>query len=432
MARSGQFSFGGRSGPAEWSFDGSYLVVTPEAGAPLSFPLPELAGIAGDGYTLVLTVTGAAVGGTGTLGAAGSRAVPARRAELIMSRLGADGPTLLEELRRTWIGARAKILRLGGSGEGKPFLGRVIGLDDGPAGLGAGAAAVPPPLPEPFQALLFEDVLVIAREARDLDPMFLALFGAVEHDEAAYTVRVRQWPGQEVLISKLAGQTEEFLKRLRANRALLAEESAATLAAAVPALPPGSRGALAGMWLPGRLMEIEAMEAVCPGFTDALRGTWLAGLPRQEEGEHLLGWAAGGSAWLGCTRGLGDDSPPTGAAGSAAPGAGADNPLWLLCGKNDVWFLEALSIEDRATYCFVGSAEVPALVSRLLCAPQFSREALYSPLSELTGESGDLAVPAQYLGFLVELRSRFKDRVIHQTLQGWQKQIADLGKSATR
>ena len=116
----------------------------------------------------------------------------------------------------------------------------------------------------------------------------------------------------------------------------------------------------------------------------------------------------------------------------AAPDAGADNPLWLLCGKHGVWFLEALSIEDRATYCFVGGEEVPALVSRLLCAPQFSREALYSPLSELTGESGDLAVPAQYLGFLVELRGRFKDRVIHQTAQGWKTDIAELAKSAAR
>ncbi|MBN1631724.1 MAG: hypothetical protein JW990_18365 [Thermoleophilia bacterium] len=423
MARGGQFSFEGRSDAAEWSFDGSYLVLTPEGGAPLSFPVAELAGIAGDGYTLVLTVTGAAVSGTGTLGAAGTRAVPARRAELIMSRLGADGPTLLEELRRTWIGARAEILRLGGSGKGKPFSGRVTGLDAG--------AVVPSSLPEPFQALLFEDVLVIAREARDLDPMFLALFGAVEHDEAAYAVRVRQWPGQEVLISKLGGQTEEFLKRLRANRAQLAEEAAAILAAAVPALPSGPRGMLAGMWLPGRLMEIEAMEAVCPGFTEALRGTWLAALPRREEGEHLLEWAAGGSAWLGCTRGLGGDGSPAGG-GEAAPGAGADNPLWLLCGKHGVWFLEALSIEDRATYCFVGGEEVPALVSRLLCAPQFSREALYSPLSELTGERAGLAVPAQYLGFLVELRNRLKDRVIHQTTQGWKKDIAELGKSVAR
>ena len=453
MPRTGRFSFGERSGAAEWSFDGSYLTVTPEQGGPLSFAVPELAGIAGDGYTLVLTVTGSGVVGAG--------AVPARRAELVLSHLGADGPTLLEELRRTWVGARAQILRLGGSGEGKPFTGRVTGLESVPPGPGPapgsggppaawhGVAAAPPPgprvppppgagmppppvagaLPEPFQALLFEDVLVVAREARDLDPLFLALLGSVEYDDPTYTVHVRQWPGQEVVFSRLAGQTEEFVKRLRANREQLAEESAALLAAAVPRLPSGPRGSLAGMWLPGRLMEIAAMDAVCPGFAEAFRREWLARLPRREQGEHLLGWAVSGQTWLGCTRGSGEGDAPA-AGGGAAAGAGADAPLWLLCGKDGVWFLEALSIEDRATYCFTGGDEVPALVSRLLCAPQFSREALYSSLSELAGESADLAVPAQYLGFLVELRSRFKDRVIHSSLEGWQKDVARLGRAA--
>ncbi|NLE10540.1 MAG: hypothetical protein GX630_03450, partial [Actinobacteria bacterium] len=110
--------------------------------------------------------------------------------------------------------------------------------------------------------------------------------------------------------------------------------------------------------------------------------------------------------------------------------AGAEGHLWLLCGKNGVWFLEALSIEDRATYCFTGGEEVPALVSRLLCAPQFSREALYSPLAELTGESADLAIAAQALDFLVELRRRFKDRVIHQTTEGWKRDVGRLGDDA--
>ena len=167
------------------------------------------------------------------------------------------------------------------------------------------------------------------------------------------------------------------------------------------------------MWLPGRLLEVEAMDSVCPGFDKSFRREWLKRLLRHDEGEHLLGWASSGSVWLGCTR-----------EGSG----GADRPLWMLCGKEGVWFLEALSIEDRATYCFVGGEEMPALVSRLLCAPQFSREALYSPPEELTGESADLAVPARYLGFLVELRRRFRERVIHQTLEGWRKEVERLAK----
>jgi hypothetical protein len=95
----------------------------------------------------------------------------------------------------------------------------------------------------------------------------------------------------------------------------------------------------------------------------------------------------------------------------------------MLCGTGSIWFLEALSVKDRATYCFRGGDEVPALVSQLLCAPQFSKEALYTPLERLTGDNALLAIPAQSLGFLVELRTRFAGRVIHKSPEGWQKEI---------
>lgn len=397
MARKGRYSFEGRLGQAEWSFDGSYLTLTPETGAPMSFCVAEFAGIAGDDYTIVISPAGGAPD-----------------AKLVLSRLGAEGPTLLDGLRRTWLTARAEVLRLGGFGEGRPFAGQVAGLEDRP--------------PEPFRGLLFEDVLLVARDGRDLYPLFLALFGNVEHDECTYTIRVRQWPGEQVVFSKMAGQTEEFAQRLKANRAALAEDSAAILTAGAPTLPSGPRSILAGMWLPGRLMELEAMEAVCPGFVETFRGTWLASLLRREEGEYLLEWASSGSAWLGCTRGPAGCAEDGDTGGDA--GGGESAPLWLLCGRGGVWFLEALSIEDRATYCFAGGDEVPGLVSQLLCAPQFSREALYSPLSELTGDNASLAIPAQYLDFLVELRRHFKDRVIHQTAEGWKRDIVRLGEAA--
>jgi hypothetical protein len=395
MARTCCFSFGSRSGAGEWSFDGSHLLLSPEAGAPISLALSEIAGIAGDGYAVTLAVPGQLPGQV-----AGQVA----GAELVLSKLGSDGPTLLERLRREWLVARAEVLRLGGSGQGKPFYGRVTGLD---AASGAPAA---------FQALLFEDVLVVAREGRDLEPLFLALFGSVEFDEPSYSVRALQWPGQEVVFSKMAGQTDEFVKCLRENRALLAEEASVTLGAAVPNVPAGGRAALSGMWLPGRLMEVEGMEATCPGFGEAFRGEWLQRLVRKDEGRYLLDWASAGSAWLGCTR-------ETAEAGRAGAG---EQPLWLLCGKGGAWFLEALTIEDRATYCFTGGEELPALVSRLLCAPQFSREALYNPLEQLAGDNAELAIPAQRLGFLVALRGRFKDRAIHQSPEGWRKDVERL------
>lgn len=428
MARTGRFSFEGRSGTAEWSFDGSTLAISPEDGGPLSFTVKEMTGVSGDGYTVRVGLEGAT-------------------APLELSMLGHDGPTLLESLRREWTKARAKVLRLGGSGDGWPTPGQIAGLD----GQGAQGAAA-----EPFNALVFEDVLVVAREGRDLDPLFLALVEKAAFDEATYTVHMDEWPGRSVVFSKLAKETDEFLRRLSDNRALLAEEAAVTLAASVPSVPAGPRAVLAGTWMPGRLLDISRMNALCPGFEQAFSSEWSPSLLRHEEGAYLLEWATAGSTWLGCTREAdapgapGGDEAATGdeagkdevaqsepvpskpaAAKPAMPkpaeGGTATRPLWMLAGKKGTWFLEALSIEDHATYCFAGGDDMPALVSRLLCAPQFSKEALYNPLNELVGDNADLAIPARSLGFLVELRKRFKQRVIHQSVEGWQKEIDKLG-----
>ncbi len=413
MARACRLSYGNRSGSAEWSFDGSYLTVSPEQGGPITLAVPEIAGIAGDGYELRLSLPGPLGGVVGA-----GPTTTATALDLVLTHLGAEGPTLLERLRREWVPARAKALRLGGSGEGKPFTGLVTGLEEN-----AGATASqgrPAGAPEPFHALLFEDVLVVGREGRDLEPVFLALAEAFDLDEPSYAVRVRLWPDQEVVFSKMAGQTEEFLRGLRANRALLAEESAVALSSMVPLLPAGGRASLAGMWPPGSLLELEAMEAVCPGFHAAFRESVLPGLLRHEEAGFLLGWASGGPAWLGCTRKSAASSGETGNEGY---------PLWLLCGREGTWFLEALSSEDRATYCFSGGEDTPVLVSKLLSAPKFSREALYSPLEEFSGDKAELAIPARSLAFLVELRSRFRDRVIHRTLEGWRGDVERLAGS---
>ncbi len=83
------------------------------------------------------------------------------------------------------------------------------------------------------------------------------------------------------------------------------------------------------------------------------------------------------------------------------------------------FLLESISQEDWATYRFTGGEELPRLVSRLLCAPQFSREALYLPLEALTGERAEYAVAARSLPFLRALRERFGGRVVHGDLAAW-------------
>ena len=417
MSRTCQFAFADRSGPAEWSFDEVSLVVAPADGRPLVFPVQEMAGVAGDGYTLVLAIPGpAAPAVTGEAGGAGGApaapaapgaATPAPPAAqtasplLSLSRLGAEGPTLLDALQRTWLAARAKALRLGGSGEGKPFSGMVSGID----GTGGGAAV-------PCRALLFEDVMVMAREGRDLDPVFVALIEKIAFDEDTHAIRITEWPGREIVLSKLGKQTEDFLGWLRKHREALSNESGAILASAVPSLSSAYRGILAGDWPPGRLRTLQDLGTICPGFEQAFRSVWLAACVRKDEGQFLLDWAGPASCWLGCSRETGE---------------GGEGLLWLLAEKNGLWFLEALTGEDRATYYFSAGSRMPALVSRLLCAPQFSKEALYGPPEMLTGERADLAIAAQFLGFLAELRALFRGRVIHTSLESWQK---DMGAAA--
>ena len=460
MARDCQFSLGASSGRAQWQLAESGLIVTPEDRSPLVYALREFQGISGDGYEIRLKVP-APTGSPDTL---------------TLSHLGAEGPTLLEALQRAWLVERSAALRLSGSGEAKPFSGTVAGL--GMARL-ADTAARAPGEAQPFRGLLYEDVLLVATEGDDVEPVFLALLDSVSLDDAAYVVRLVRWPAGEVVVSKLGRRTEELIKDLSANRAVLARESAETLAVNAGLLAAGARAALAGSWPPGRLLDIRAMELACPGFDKVFRSGWLARLPRRQEAEFLAGWALDGPVFLGCSRPQDDvagadastenneqtqphnpDSPGIGqgiaqaiaGATTGVPPAAPEDPttapsedqtegqsaastgtvaapvLWMLCGKGEHWFLEALSEGDRATYHFRSGPEIVALVSQLLCAPQFSREALYLPLDSLSGDRSDLRIAAQYLSFLVDLRARFVGRVIHQTLVSWSAGI----QSATR
>ncbi len=258
-----RFSFGQRAGAATWSYDGLSVVVTPEGAGPSTYPVKELAGISGDDYTVSVVVP-----------EAGGVTAPGSAARLVLSHLGHDGPTLAESLRRDWLKARTEVLRLGGAGEGWLVHGQVAGLD-GAAWSSSEATASDSPS-EPFRALLYEDVLVVAREGRDLEPVFLALLESVTFDETTYNVQAREWPGRTLVFSRLAKQTDEFVKRLGESRSLLAKEAAATLAAAVPTLAAEGRGALAGAWMPGRLLELAQMEAACAGFAAGFSDAWLA------------------------------------------------------------------------------------------------------------------------------------------------------------
>jgi hypothetical protein len=115
-----------------------------------------------------------------------------------------------------------------------------------------------------------------------------------------------------------------------------------------------------------------------------------------------------------------------------APGAVAgEQPqlLWLLVSSERTWSLELLSQGDYATYLFSGGAEMPALVAGLVRFPEFSREALYMPLTDLVEQRAGYAIPARDLPLLRELRSRFTGRRIHAP-RGTGPQTAENGSIA--
>lgn len=363
MAHGCRLVQGDRAAQAAWRRDGDTLLISPSGAPPLTIALEQVGGIAGDGFTVQLRLPDG---------------------EVALERLGGDGPTLLQELRRDWPVLRAAVLRLdGGERPNQVYAGAIEA---------SGARG-------PFRGFLVDGRLLVAPEGGDLFALFLADFSAVDLDEDAAAVRLTPWSGGEpTVLRKLGGETTGFARALQAAREVLAREAAAVVDAHLPTLAAGPRAALATEWLPGRLLSFEQLERLAPGFEAGFRQSWLAGLPRAASGAELMTGVAPGARYLGY----------------AAPTAEGQEPdLWLLVQRGDSASLEFLSHGDYATYQFRAGPELPALVEGLVRLPEFSREALYQPLAELTGERAIYAVPARDLPVLRGLRERFTGRKIH-------------------
>ena len=362
-----------------WSLEETWLVVSPEGGAPLAMALGSLCALSGDGYAIRLQ---------------------AGAATLELSRLGAGGATLLEELWRAWPVARAQALHIHDVSGVEHFSGS---LDRGHG-------------PTPCRWLLQVGALLAAPEGADLSPLFLPLLDAAGFEQEAYAWRLEAEGGEAWTVSRLSGRTERFGEALSARRAALAAEAEAALAVVLP----GFGGVLAAAWPPGRFRTLVELEALAPGIGKALRGRTAAG-PRKAEAALLLaaaelylamarpGW--GGEATTSAPEGDEAASEPS---GTLVP-EGA-YPLWALARLGSAWILEALSEGDHATYVFSGGEEVPGLVSRLLCAPQLPLATLHLAEMALAPEH---VIPARDLPFLRELRARFRKRVIHSGHDAW-------------
>lgn len=346
---------------ARWRRDGDTLILSPASGPALVVALGEVAGISGDGFTISLR---------------------ASFGDITLDRLGADGPTLLQELRRDWPALRARLLRLTGSDlPGKVFAGTVAC----PEYRGA------------FRGFLAGDRVIFAPEGADIMALFLADCSVVSFTEQAYAINCVGWEGEETEFSKVGGETAALTVALQTARENLVREADTTFARHLPTLTPAARAELGSQWLPGRVLSFAALDRMAPGFEMAFRASWLASCPRSDDGRTLMEGIASSDRHLGF----------------AAAGEGEEPMLWLLVRCANAWSLELLSHGDYATYLFSGGEELPRLFSGIVRLPEFSREALYLPMEELTGERAKYAIPARDLPLLRDLRARFTGRRIH-------------------
>ena len=386
----------GNAVKASWALEKDTLLFTPDAAPPLVLPIQSLSGISGDGYEIELHHS---------------------QGSFFLARLGADGPTLLETLHRSWPPLRAEALRLAE---------RVIRVS--PAMRLRGEDL------EPCRLLVYEDVVLAAPEGGDSPaPLSPARFGDIAR--RGLLLGHAQRLGFIFLdFGKLGTRTSELYDRLIKARAGLSQKGRELLSSQLPRLGQGALASLPGSRPPGRMAPVAELNRACPDFRTAFED-WLARTPRAAEGRALMGSST--DFYLGYREAViaGDAAPeetqeepdaetkePPPAAAGAARDTGEPQPLlWLLAHVGDHWFLEALSEGDHATYRFAGAAEMPGLISQLLCAPEFSKEALYLPLEALAGERAPLATPAKELEFLVALRSRFGGRIIHRGRGRWRE-----------
>lgn len=364
MARSCRLVRDGRSAGAQWRRAGDSLVLTPSGQPPFVIPIERVAGIAGDGYAIRLRL-------------------PA--GEVSLERLGADGPTLLSELRRDWPPLRAAALRLAGDARPVEFY---TGTIAAPALSGA------------FLGFLCGSRFLVAVDGGDVTPLFAADWASVSEEEGTYAVTCAGWDGSETVLSKLGGRIGACAAALRAAREGLARDADAALARHLPTLGAVARAELAAQWLPGRLLSVERLESIGPGFDEGFTASWLAAMTRAREGRDLMAGLPRGERHLGY-------SFPGGSGNEETP------HVWLLVRREGVWILELLSHGDNATYTFAGGDELPGLIEGLIRLPEFSREALYLPLPELVDDRSAYAIPAADLPLLLELRNRFSGRKIH-------------------
>lgn len=392
-------SAGPPAAQATWLLDKDILSIASPAQGTLALPVAEISGLSFDDAVLAICMKGRRV---------------------ILSKLGADGPTLYEALERAWPLLRAQALRLQGRGEPHIY----------PCNFAQEGAS-----PALGRVVVYDDLLLVYSRGNDLSPIFLSLVQCVLSDEANYLVTIRTWEGASYAFSKLGPKTSEFARRVTTARAALTSEASTNIRGCLPSLDAFAQMSLSSEWPPGRLLSLEQMEKLvpeAPGALDAL----VAQLPRKREASELRMNAFPSDIFFALAPLSevpgGEEEQPSGDSAApeedeaVQPAASLVLPatLWLVARRARDLVLESLSEGDRATYVFNDDGNGLPLLSMLLCAPQFSREALYVPVEKIVGDRAALAVAARELPFLKTLRENLKARIIHRSFAQWSK---DLG-----
>lgn len=356
------------------------LIIRPAGGPPEIYRLADVAGIAGDEYSVQLTI-------------------PAVTGDyfVVLSRLGRDGPDLLADLWRIWPPARATHLRLAGRTEPTRFSGvvRTAGLER--------AACL----------LVYEDRLLIAPAAGDVEPIFASLLDSVVFDPVTYQVTCITWDGCRLELGKLAGQTEECVDAMQQCLLAAAQCSEEALQELLPHLGAAERVGLAAAWPAGRPVSLARLTNVCAEFPAQLRAC-LEGWPRAGEGAHLIDSTSADSCYLFVTPA--EFVSVDGTEGTTSPSAERVWSLWLLAryGTDAArWVLECLTHADIATYVYADNPGLLDSLAHVASAPHFIGEALFLTAEELPARRPDLAAACRHVPFLVQARAAFRKRVIH-------------------
>ncbi|HWQ53294.1 MAG TPA: hypothetical protein VN442_06390 [Bryobacteraceae bacterium] len=413
-------------GPCRLSFDPETCIVTPEAGAALAFDLGDIDRVVPGELDLALTLY------TGRV--------------LELRGFGKVFAAMSDGLLAAWRDRIVRCLLLEDLEESTRF---------------SGAAALSGKQPQRAQIRLYGSNLAVIPETGAPLNWRLGDVDSVRFDEASYSVAINSG-SEQLVVSKLARKTDEFVGMVQDALDTLRTQAAAELHKLFPFLGPDPLERLLTVMPEGRSVRLAELAAIHPKLSAAFLARAVDG-PLKPYFEALRSGVEGDSLMAGFKFLREEDAQ---AAEAEAPEAeAAEEPetapqeepeapegeeeerqpvlFWFLfpMAKNVVAW-EAGTGSGRATYFFrlvargqEASLQNPAVVeaavasiTRGLALVNFRREPVYLPDSSLEEQPRyrRYAIACRKLPELRELRARMLGRAIHSSLDAWRAQVKSI------